>query len=121
MAVDYAAKHAAAHRLIADKGAPITFSSSERGDYDPEAGTSTITTTSVAGVAVRVPGNPKVYDILGLIESQAPTLLFSANTFTEVPELGMTGTWGGVKFTVRDINPLAPAGDVITAELVVSQ
>ena len=118
---DYTAKHASAHAKIKAAGAAITFSRDERTDYDAEAGTSTITTTTVAGVAVRVRGNPKVYDILGLIESEAPTLLFAANTFMEVPELGMKGTWGGTKFTVRDINPLAPAGDVITATLVVSR
>ena len=118
---DYTAKHASAYAKIADKGATITFSRDERTDYNPEDASSTITVTSVAGVAVRMPGNPKVYDTLGLIESEAPTLLFAAETFMEVPELGMKGEWGGTKFTVRDINPIAPAGDVIVAELVVSQ
>lgn len=119
-AIDYAAKHAKAHAKVLAAGFAITWSGETRSDYNPETGASTLTITTVVGVAIRDKGDPKVYDRLGLIESDAPTLLFVADTAFEVPELGMTGTMAGVKYTVRDVNPIAPGGSAIMTKLVVS-
>lgn len=88
--------------------------------YTPTTDTSTVSSASVAGYAVRTRGNPKVYEALKLIESEAPTLLFSPTTYGSMPDLGATVTWNGKTYTVRDVLPVAPDGTGIIAKVVVA-
>ena len=102
----------------------VTFAHVVPGAYDPETETwGAPTTTTVTGAAIRVRGVPETYRAPTLIESQAPTLLFTPTTYGELPALGDTVTWppvGGTTYTVRDINPIAPDGVAIMARIVVA-
>jgi hypothetical protein len=120
--VSYAATHARAAALVARKGAAVTFTLSSPGTYDATTDTySTPTTSTVAGHAVRVSGNPIKYQSLGLVQSEAPTLLFAPSTFGSQPSLGMTTSWGGVTYTVADVEPVEPDGNAIVCEVVVKR
>lgn len=116
----YAAQHDRALDQVRRKGAALTFTKSTR-TLDDETGEASVSTATVAGQAVRVPGDPKRYGDLGLLESQAPTLLFVPTTLGEEPELGATCAWGGETFTVADVEPLAPDGSTILARVVVKR
>jgi hypothetical protein len=116
----YASDHAGAYADVASAGSAVTFTKSVQGAQDPATGLFTDpTTVTVAGVALRVKGDPQRYRDLGLTESAAPTLLFVPATYGETPPLGATGVFGGETYTVRDVNPLAPDGTAVLAKVVV--
>lgn len=117
---DYSATHARALALVTRKGAAVTFTHSDSSQADA-TGIVTSTDTTVVGTAVRDAGNPKRYERLSLIESEAPTLLFTPTTFGECPSPGDTCTWAGNSFVVRDVLPIGPNGDVIAASVVISR
>ena len=115
----FEAQHAAALRMLKAKGAAVTFTLESPGTYDPETDTYTsASTTTVAGYAVRVEGDPEVYSSLGLVEQDAVTLLFAPNTFGETPDLGYTVTWGSVVYTLWQLRPVEPDGTVIISQIV---
>lgn len=116
----YATEHRDALADIKAAGVAVTFTSQGR-TYNATAGTSTVSTTTVTGYAMRVRGNPKRYEALGLVEAEAPTLLFAPTTYGDEVALGATCTWGGGTFTVRDVSPVGPDGDTIVARVVVSR
>lgn len=89
--------------------------------YDPTTDSMTVTSSEIVGAAVRVRGNPIVYQRLGLVESEAPTLLFAPRTYGDTPAPGDSITWGQIQYTVRDVNPLAPDGVTIQAHLVIAR
>jgi hypothetical protein len=115
----YATEHADALDGIREAGAPVTFTKTTLGSYDPVTGASTPTTVTVAGHATRIPGKPDTYQALGLIESKAPTLLFAPSAYGDVPPLGASVTWSGEKHVVRDVDPLEPDGTAILAHVVI--
>lgn len=116
----YAATHSRAHDLVRRKGAAVTFTTTTQA-YDPATDTLTPTTSTVAGQAVQVAGDPERYRDLGLIETEARTLLVAPTTFGQVPAVGAAVTWGGVTWTVRWLEPVAPDGTAIVVEIVVSR
>ena len=118
--MSYVSTHAGALRDIRKAGTAVTFSKETR-VHDPLTGHSTVSTTTVEGFAIRVVGRSKTYEALKLVESQAPTLLFAATTFGEIPDVGMTVPWGGETFTVADVNPVAPDGNSIIARVVIAK
>lgn len=79
------------------------------------------TTTTVVGVAIRTTGNAIKYRELGLIESEAPTLLFVPNTYGETPQPGDTVIWNSLEYTAADVDPLAPDGVTILAKVIVKR
>lgn len=108
--------------LTARKGAPVTFSKTIPGAYDPSTDTSTPpTTVTVEGFAMQVDGDPDLYTALNLIESDNPTLLFTPKTRGVLPMLGFAVPWGGETLTVKNIKPLAMAGVATAARIVVSR
>ena len=118
----YAPDHASALADVADAGAAVTFTSTNPGTLDEATGLYTSgTTTTTAGYAVRVRGTPKTYVALSLKESEAPTLLFTPTTYGSLPSLNATVAWGGVTYTVRDVEPVAPNGTAILARVVVAR
>jgi hypothetical protein len=120
--MSYAADHAGALRDIADAGTAVTFTKNLPGTHAPTTGTFTTPTTStVTGSAVRVRGDAQRYTELQLVEAEAPTLLFAPDTYGDLPELESVVTWGGVDYTVRDINPVAPDGNAILARIIVAR
>lgn len=116
----YVSDHKGALADVKDAGAAVTFTLVTN-TYDAATDTSTSETSTVQGYAVRVNGDPKRYEALGLVEADAPTLLFVPTTFGEEPPLSARVTWGGVSYTVRDVAPLAPDGNSILSRCVVSR
>ena len=116
----YQGTHANALGLVSRKGASATFTTTSAGTLDATTGLYTSGSTStVAGKAVRVSGDPKVYEALNLVEANAPTLLFVPTTFGGNVALGDTVTWSSVSYTVRQANPIAPDGNNIAWRVVV--
>jgi hypothetical protein len=95
--------------------------------YDAATDTMVTTTSTITGSAVLVKGDPLRYQALGLVESAAPTLLFSPASYglkaftDQFVQPGDTVDWLGTTYTVRDVQPTAPDGYVIVARLVVSR
>ena len=124
--MSYATQHASALAKVTAKGAAVTFSKTTQGSYDATTDTATPSTATVAGYAIRVPaagtrGGPDIYSRLGLVESQAPMLLFVPTTYGETPEVGATCSWSGATLTVRDVDPLALDGTTLLANVVISE
>jgi hypothetical protein len=118
----YGADHAGALADVRAAGAAVTVAAVTPGTHDPATGLFTSpTTTTVTGVAIRTRGIPERYAALGLVESESPSLLFVPDTFGAIPPLNGTLTWGGVGYTVRDVEPLAPDGTAILSRLVVAR
>lgn len=115
----YSTTHGNALSLVRRKGAAATFTTTSVGTEDPLTGLFTAGSEStVAGQAVRVAGDPKVYEQLSLVEENAPTLLFVPTTFGDAVDLGATVTWGSTEYTVRQANPIAPDGNNIAWRVV---
>lgn len=118
----YAPDHAGALADVKAAGAAVTFTFRNPGTYDEATGLFTSAgTSSVAGYAVRVRGNPKTYDRLSLKQSEAPTLLFTPNTYGALPQMDHVVTWNSIVYTVRDVEPVAPDGSAILAKIVVAR
>ncbi len=116
----YDTTHGNALSLVKRKGAAVTFTNALPGTEDPETGLFTASSSStVAGQAVRVAGDPKIYEALNLVEANSPTLLFVPTTFGGAVTLGSTLTWSSVSYTVRQANPIAPDGTNIAWRVVV--
>ena len=103
-------------------GAAVTFTKVTH-TSEPLTGTVTPSATTVSGYARRVPGVPEQYQALGLIEAEAPTLLFSPNTIGDKPELGATVSLTGETnpFVVRDALPVDMAGSAVQFRVIVSR
>ena len=102
----------------------VTFTRTTQGSYDPETDSATLSTTTVVGTAVRGAGNPKRYQALGLVESDAPTLIFVPTTYGQFPEPGDTVVWpptGGSTYTVRDVENISPDGVSILSRVIVEK
>lgn len=87
----------------------------------------TETITTIDGEAIFVRGKPLTYQRLGLVESAAPTILFSPTLYTLhawTPEFVLPGDTivvDGVTLTAKDVAPVAPDGVVILARIVVTK
>jgi hypothetical protein len=112
--------HAFALDLVTRFGTSATFTTTSAGTENPLTGLFTSGSSStVAGRAVRVAGDPKVYEVLGLVEAKAPTLFFVPTTFGDSVALGATVTWSSTVYTVRQADPIAPDGNNIAWRVVV--
>lgn len=122
MATQYATTHAQAVADVKAAGLAVTFTRTAGGTYNRLTDTTTgSTTTTVTGWAVRVPGSPITYERLNLVQSEAPTLLFAPTTVGTLPPLSAQVNWGGVSYTVRDVDPIAPDGVALVARVVVAR
>lgn len=118
--MSYATDHAGALADLTASGAAVTFSYSTV-TYTPATDAQTTTSATVTGYAMQVKGEPRQYQALELIESEAPTLLFAPTTYGSLPPLRSTLTWGGETYSVRAVSPLAPDGTAILARVVVAR
>jgi hypothetical protein len=118
----YALDHASAYADILAAGAAITFTKAVPGTMTPGSGVfSGASSSAVAGVAIRDKGDPKRYEALKLTQTEAVTLLFAPSTYGQMPELNAVGVFAGVTYRVRDVEPVAPDGNVIIASIVVTR
>lgn len=99
----------------------VTFTRTVQSSYDPETDLATLTTTTVVGTAMRTRGDPQRYTALGLVESEAPTLLFVPTTYGQTPKAGDTVSWQSETFTARDVQVIAPDGVTIAARVIVEK
>lgn len=83
----------------------------------------TTTSETIAGRAMKTRGNPIRYRALGLIESEAPTLLWVPTTYNQgdEPQPGDLVTWNGLEYTVRDVDITAPDGEIIYAKIIIER
>lgn len=115
----YQPTHARALALVQRKGATVTLTRTAR-TYTATTDTLTSTTSTVTGSAIRVPGNPNTYQALKLVEADPVTLLFAPSTYDTGPALGDTVTWDSKVLTVRDVQPIAPNGEILLSRMVVA-
>jgi hypothetical protein len=116
--MSYAAQTAMALRLIRAKGATVSFARTMTDSYDPATDVDQPYTVTCTGSAVRVRGDARQYAALGLVQSDAATLLFAPDTAGEIPPLESTVIFGGAQYVVRATNPVAPDGDAIVSRLI---
>ena len=122
--MSYSDTHAKASALLGRKGADLTFTRTTQGSYNPETDAATITTSTVVGKAVRVAASSadrEKYAGLGLTETEVPVLFFGPTTYGEAPSVGDTCVWADTKYTARDVEIIAPDGNVIAARVLVSR
>ena len=116
---DYSGLAGRALATVTRKGAAVTFTLASAGTYDATTDTySSAVTTSTAGYAVRLPGDPVRYESLGLRQSEAATFLFAPTTYAAQPALGSTTSWDGVTYTVEDVDPIEPDGNAIVSQVI---
>ena len=90
-------------------------------------GSSTVAETTIDGNAIKVRGKPDTYKALSLLQSAAPTLLFTPTNYnlhahsSEFVLPGDTVVWAGQNFTTIDVDPTALDGFVICARIVVQR
>lgn len=119
---DYTSDHASALADVTEAGVAVTFTMVTPGTYDAATDTWTdAVDASVSGYAIRTRGNPLRYQALGLVQSESPTLLFTPTTYGDQPVVGSTVTWGGVVYTVKDVEPVEPDGNAILCKVVVAR
>ena len=102
----YAAEHSSAFQDIKDAGADVSF---------------TKRTTIVSGVALQIKGDPEEYEALKLIQKEALTILFVAETYGEFPPLGASCEWGQLKYQVEASRKVAPDGVPILSRVIISR
>lgn len=113
----YATEHAGALADVTEAGTAVTFTKSTT-TTNPSTAQVTTTTSTVAGHAIRVEGDPETYERLGLTQSNPVTLLFTPTTYGQEPAKGSTFTWEGETRAVAHVEPLAPDGTTILARVV---
>lgn len=112
--------HSVARAQVADAGAAVTFTKTLQ-QHDAATDAVTSTTLSVVGHAVQTRSDPKRYEALGLLITEARTLLFAPTIYGALPAPGYTVTWAGSEWTVRDVDPVAPDGTALVARVTVSR
>ena len=107
--------------LVAQKGAPVTFTMSAPSHDAATGRAGTPTITVVSGNAMEIASDPELLIALGLIDTFSPTLLFTPKTAGRMPDIGASVVWGGEPFTVKNIQRLAMAGTATAAKIVVTR
>ena len=118
----YEAEHASALADVRAAGAEVRFTREKPGEYDAETDTWTepMDWATADGYALQVSGDAREYERLGLVETEAPTLMFVAETFGDVPGLGDVVEWADRRQAVRSVRPFAPAGVAILSYVVIA-
>lgn len=115
---DYTKTHAKILKKVGDRGADITFRRQSSSSYDETSESPTPASGTVSGKAVEQIGDPEEYDSLNLTGHEPVTMIFVPTTMGELPPVGSTATWAGVKRTVRERYPIRPAGTIIGGRLI---
>ena len=90
------------------------------GTYDAATDSwSSPSVTTISGSAIQVRGDPDTYRALNLIQSEAPTLFWTPDTYGDRPLPGDTVEWASTVYTIRDVAPIQPDGVLIAARLIV--
>lgn len=119
----YASEHSGAHADVTAAGFALSFTRTSS-TYDPTTDTeSAPSSTSYPGVAMRLEGDPRVYESLSLTQREPVTLFFVPDTYgASLPPLGATLAFNGATYTVRSVSPFDPDGaGAIYATVIVSR
>jgi len=109
---NYASSAATATRLLVNFGAACTLKRQSAGSYDPAAGTDTVTSTSLASVAVVLDYPQKYIDGTLILQGDKQAYMDPGVT----PKQGDVLTWQGADYQVIAVKPLSPAGIVLLYE-----
>lgn len=112
MTFNYTKTAATATRLLARFGAAATLKRQSAGTYNPNTGTDTVTSTSLATTAC-VFAYPQSY-IDGSLIMQGDQRAYLSNE--QAPKQGDVLTWQGTDYTVIKAKPVSPAGVVVLHE-----
>jgi hypothetical protein len=109
--------------LVAQKGAPATFTHSTPGTYDPATDTtSNPVVVTVEGWAIEAGNDPLVFQAAELVLTDQRTLEFTPKVRGVLPALGSAIVWAGITFTVVRIpDRLAMAGIDDAALIIVGR
>ena len=102
----YGTDHAGAYADIKNAGAEVSFRKK---------------TTTVSGSALQIRGDPEEYEALKLVQKEALTLLFVAETYGDSPLLGAFCEWGELRYQVEASRKLAPDGTAVLSRVIVSR
>lgn len=117
----YESEHQGALTDVRDAGVRVSFVARTPAEYDAESDTWEETDCgSVDGYAVQVSGDAREYERLGLVETEASTLMFVAELFGEMPRLGGVVEWAARSQTVKSVRPFAPAGVAIFSYVIIA-
>lgn len=108
---NYAGVHSRSYTLVMKKGESVTFTKQDL-DYVASSDVSTVSTSSVAGVAVQDKGGSSLASG-SLSTSKGLVLYFVPQTIGDEPTQGSTCTWAGVDYSVSSVESVAPDGTVI--------
>lgn len=127
MASAYQRQWQSAFTQVQRAGTTVRFTRTTPGAYDASTDTAAPPTKStIAGVCIKSKSNPQRYGALGLDLVTMPTLFVVPSVFplrAYSPEFVLPGdvvVWNGVSYTVKDCDPLALDGGVISARIVVA-
>lgn len=112
MTFDYANTAATALRLLQRFGASATIKRETAGAYDPETGSNTVTSTTLATTACVFDYPQKYVD--GTLIKQGDKQAYLAST--QLPAHGDKLTWAGLDYTVVNFKAIAPAGTAVLYE-----
>jgi|SRR5690606_12254112 len=117
--VNYEAKHAKALKKVQNGGAPVTFTKTVPGSYDPVTQEHTQPSEiTVSGSAVEIPGDPEEYAASDLIPRNPVTLIFVPAERGQELEQNMVCEWAGLNRSVFQRFPIRPDGVVIATRVI---
>lgn len=122
MSGKFAADHADALATVQEDGVAVGFMGEEPGALNEgtgEFGPSVLTT--MPGFAIRKQGDPEQYQALELDPNDSPTLFWVPTTYGDTPKLGMRCLFSGGSYSVRSVEPLAPDGVTIAANVIIAR
>lgn len=117
MSFDYSGLLATARKLLAQFGQAMTVSRSVQGAYDPNTGTTSVTTTTFTDNGVIFPIRDSVSNMEGsLIQMDDQQIFFQAS---QAPIPTDQITVGATVYNVVAVKPMEPGGVNVLYELLV--
>jgi hypothetical protein len=101
---DYTAQHARAYRRILAAGGPASLVKGA---------------TTLPCAAMEAPGDPRMYEALGLVEKKPRSLWIAFPTYGPRVPAGAICTWAGTDYIVGPVSEVGPGGTPIMSLVVV--
>ena len=122
MSGKFGRQHASALAKISAKGALTSFTLKGIASIDEttEAVTPGVDTV-VTCYAIEIAKNPRVFQALGLVMTDAPMLEAVPLNYGDTIPVGSTVPWAGETYTVASVLRIAPDGVTILAKVIVKR
>lgn len=114
--MDYREKHSSALMKVRDYGSRVYFRWEEDTYNESTDAFSDVSPRVVIGYAVELPEDPS--ELNDLVKREPVTLFFVPDRLNTLPPLNSTVMWAGTRYTLKNITPIRPAGEVIAATMV---